>query len=72
MNTTKITLHISGMHCTSCALNIDFDVEDIDGVKESHTEYAKQISTIQFDSQKTTVPHIISVIKKLGYTAKEA
>ena len=72
MDIKKITLQITGMHCTSCALNIDFDVEDIDGVKTSHTEYAKQISTIQFDPKKTTVSHIISIIKKLGYTAKEA
>ena len=36
-----VTLKIVGMHCTSCAMNIDFELEDIKGVKEASTNYAK-------------------------------
>ena len=38
----KIKLQIQGMHCSSCAMNIDFDLEDLDGVKSAKTSYAKQ------------------------------
>lgn len=66
----KIVLKIDGMHCTSCALNIDFDLEDLDGIKSSQTNYAKQISEIEFDELQLNLNQIINQIKKTGYTAK--
>lgn len=38
---TKIKLKIDGMHCTSCAMTIDMDLENLEGVKQSQTSYAK-------------------------------
>ena len=63
----KIRLKIIGMHCTSCAMNIDFDLEDLEGVKRAQTNYAKQISDVEFDSRMITVAKIIEQIKKTGY-----
>jgi Cu+-exporting ATPase len=65
----KIILKIDGMHCTSCALNIDFDLEDLNGIKSSKTNYAKQISEIEFDEVLLDLNQIINQIKKTGYTA---
>lgn len=62
-----IKLNIFGMHCTSCAMNIDGELEDTEGVKESKTNYAKQITEVTFDSEKMTLPKIQAIIKKLGY-----
>ncbi len=69
MNTTL--LHIQGMHCTSCALNVDFTLEDLPGVSESHTHYANQQCRIVYDSQVTSVKALISAINQLGYQAEE-
>jgi P-type Cu+ transporter len=66
---SKIKLKINGMHCTSCALDIDFELEEIDGVKESKTHYAKEHTELVFDKQKVELKKIISKIKDLGYTA---
>lgn len=66
----KKKLKIEGMHCTSCAMNIDFDLEDINGVKSVKTSYAKQVCEVEFDSEKVTDDLIIQAIKKTGYTAK--
>ena len=60
------------MHCTSCAMNIDFDLEDLDGVKESRTNYAKQVTEIEFDSSKIKEEILIETIKKTGYQAEIA
>jgi copper chaperone CopZ len=65
---TKIKLKISGMHCSSCALNIDFDLEDI-GVT-SKTNYAKQESEVEFDEEKITLKEILEQIEKTGYKAQ--
>ncbi|MBI4991414.1 cation transporter, partial [Candidatus Gottesmanbacteria bacterium] len=37
----KLVFKISGMHCTNCALTIDMDLEETEGVKESNTSYAR-------------------------------
>lgn len=60
---------INDMHCVSCAMNIDMELEDADGVTESSTNYAKHESDVKFDNEKTSSDKIIEAIKKTGYTA---
>ena len=62
-----VTLKITGMHCVSCAINIDFELEDLEGVKESTTNYAKQVSAVTYDPDKIKAEKIIAVITKLEY-----
>lgn len=57
------------MHCTSCAMNIDGELEDTDGVKNSNTNYAKQHTEVEFDEEKLDETQIIEIIKKVGYKA---
>jgi Cu+-exporting ATPase len=66
MITTQI-FKIDGMHCTSCAMTIDMDLEDLDGVEESRTNYAKQVTEVKFDPDKVSKDKIIETIKKTGY-----
>lgn len=67
---TKTKLKICDMHCVSCAMNIDFDLEDLDGVKSANTNYAKAECVVEYEEKKLNKDKIISVIKKTGYTAK--
>lgn len=64
-----VTLKIIGMHCTSCAINIDLDLEELEGVAEVNTNYAKQQTRVTFDLTKIAIEKIITVIKNLGYEA---
>ncbi len=66
---TKKQFKIEGMHCNSCALSIDMDVEDLEGVKTSDTSYAKQVLEVELDEEKVKVQQIIEAIEKLGYKA---
>ncbi|MEK7155206.1 MAG: heavy metal-associated domain-containing protein [Patescibacteria group bacterium] len=63
----KQTFKISGMHCTACALNIDLDLEEVSGVKNSQTNYAKQETTVEFDAAKISPEILKSTIAKTGY-----
>ncbi len=65
----KKKLKIVGMHCTACAMNIDFDLEDLEGVKKAQTNYAKQETEIEFDEEKVQLFKVLETIKKTGYTA---
>ncbi len=64
----KLKLKIEGMHCSSCAMNIDFGLEDI-GVKNAKTSYAKQKTEVEFNEEKINPQQIIEQIKKTGYKA---
>lgn len=66
---TKKKFKILDMHCTSCALNIDMDLEDLDGVVKAKTSYAKAECEIECDPSKLDDKVIIETIKKIGYTA---
>ncbi len=65
----KKKLKIEGMHCSSCALNIDFDLEDAKGVKSAKTSYGAQVTEVEFDPEKISDQEILETIKKTGYTA---
>ena len=69
MKMKHVTLKIIGMHCTSCSMTIDFDVEDIEGVTSAKTSYAKGETEVEFDQEKISIDQIIKVIKKTGYQA---
>ena len=60
---------IEGMHCSSCAMNIDGELEDLKGVKESRTSYAKMVTEVTYDDTLVTITKIINTIKGIGYTA---
>jgi|JRYC01.1.fsa_nt_gb copper chaperone CopZ len=66
----KKKLKIEGMHCSSCAMNIDFDLEDLEGVKTAKTSYAKQESEVEYDEDKVKIEDIIESIEKTGYKAQ--
>ncbi len=55
------------MHCVACALNIDLDLEEVPGVKSAKTNYARQITEVEYDSALTNPEIIKSTIAKTGY-----
>ena len=66
---TKVKLKVEGMHCSSCAVDIDLDLEEIDGIKSSKTHFAKQILEVEFDEKQVNLTKIIGVIEGKGYKA---
>lgn len=69
MKIKKCKFQIEGMHCSSCAMNIDFDLEDL-GVKSAKTNYARQETEVEFDEEKVDLEKILETIKKTGYQAQ--
>lgn len=65
----KKKLKIEGMHCSSCAMSIDMDLEDLQGIKDVNTNYAKQSTEVEFDEEKVKKEDIIKSIEKTGYKA---
>jgi Cu+-exporting ATPase len=62
-----ITLKLSGLHCASCSLNIDGEIEELSGVVSSNTSYARQESVITYDPALAKPDSFIKIIEGLGY-----
>lgn len=67
---TKAKLKILNMHCTSCAMSIDWGLEDTKGVKEAKTNYASAETEVTYDPKKLTLDQIVKIIKNVGYDSK--
>ena len=63
----EIEIKIDGMHCTSCALNIDDLLEETEGIFSSNTSYAKSKTKIEYNSEKINTKKILQLIKEVGY-----
>ena len=61
----KKTYTVKGMHCTSCALMIESDLEDA-GVM-ARCNYAKQTLEVEFDEKKIPEKTIVDIVVKAGY-----
>jgi Cu+-exporting ATPase len=65
----KIILNISGMHCASCATNIETALKRLSGVFSSQVNFALEKAYIEFEPAKLEVKDLIAAIKKSGYKA---
>ena len=63
----KITCKVLGMHCTSCAMNIDDALEELEGVYSADTNYAKGEVKVSFDDSLVSASDITRVIQQQGY-----
>lgn len=65
----KITLNISGMHCASCAGNIESALKKISGVTACQVNFAAEKAYIDFEPAKLKTADFIEAIEKSGYKA---
>lgn len=66
----KKKLKIEGMHCNSCVMNIEFDLEDVEGVKSVKASLVREECEVEFDEEKVNEQVIIQTIQKTGYQAQ--
>ncbi len=68
----QITLHISGMHCASCAVNINKALLKSEGIENSNVNFSTSKATVEFDEKKHDEKSIIKIIENRGYKAQSA
>ena len=62
-----VRLKLSGMHCPSCAMNVDGALEEIEGVKEARTSYAKAETVLTVDETAVDMEKVKREVVNLGY-----
>lgn len=65
----KITFPISGMHCASCAVNVQRKLNKIQGVKEATVNYANEHAMVEYDEEQCATKNISDSVGSLGYKA---
>lgn len=68
-NNQSISFHVSGMHCASCASNIQRKLRKTNGVSEASVNYANEQATVSFDASKVQSADIGNAVADIGYTA---
>jgi len=66
---TRQLFRIENMHCTSCAMSIDGTLEDVAGVVEASTSYARSRTEVTFDPAQVSIDVLIAAIRDAGYDA---
>ncbi len=65
----KINLLISGMHCASCAQNIEKKIKAEKGVTSAGVSYAAARASVEYDPEKTSDKKLAEIVDKMGYKA---
>jgi len=64
----KKTYKIHGMHCASCAINIERKLGKAEGVSSVEANYGNESVKLDFDMAKTTPKTLSKEIEPLGYS----
>ncbi len=65
----KVVLNISGMHCASCATNIEGALKRLPGIFSARVNFAIEKAYIEFEPQKLKITDLIATVEKSGYQA---
>jgi len=66
----KKIFQISGMHCASCAANIENTLKKEEGIKSASVNYASDKARIEFDEGKINADKINKLIRDIGYKSE--
>lgn len=66
----KISLSLSGMHCSSCAAIIERTLGKVPGVASANVNFAAEKAIITYNENSASIDDLIGAVKKAGYKAE--
>ena len=67
VGTLKLTLLVSGMDCSACAIPLEQGLKAVNGVIDAKVNYLLGKAIVEFDPKKATKEQLVKVIEKTGY-----
>jgi len=67
MAETTITFKVLGMTCTMCALTIEKQLSDQEGVTSANVNFALGNATVTYDPKRTAPKQLVQAIRDVGY-----
>ncbi len=65
----KVSFGIGGMHCATCAINIERRLKKLDGVASANVNYASNRAAVEYDESKVDEGDFKEAIEGIGYNA---
>ena len=65
----KKQYNISGMHCASCALTIESNLNKVEGIKNANVNFATEKATVEYNGDNFDENKVIESVKNSGYQA---
>jgi len=65
--TTKASIPITGMTCTTCAITIEKGLAETPGIEHANVNFASEKASIEYDPKKVNLSQIKKTISELGY-----
>ena len=65
----RAELHLKGMHCESCAVDIKETLEETAGVRNADVTFNGKTAVVEFDEAVVQQTTLIKKIQDLGYQA---
>jgi P-type Cu+ transporter len=66
-STKKANIKISGMHCASCALNVENSLNNLEGVEEAQVNIGTEKATVEYNPEKLKLAELENAIENAGY-----
>ena len=63
----KVSIHITGMTCTTCAATIEKGLTETPGVEQASVNFAAEKASIKYDPAKVDLAKIKNTVSQLGY-----
>ncbi|PIU23906.1 MAG: heavy metal translocating P-type ATPase, partial [Chloroflexi bacterium CG08_land_8_20_14_0_20_45_12] len=63
----KVSIHITGMTCTTCAATIEKGLTETPGVEQASVNFAAEKASIKYDPAKVDLAKIKNTVAQLGY-----
>ena len=63
----KAELKISGMHCATCAVNIEESLSQIKDVSKAQVNFGTDTAHVEFDPKKVSLTDLEKAVKTAGY-----
>ncbi len=60
-------LKISGMHCATCAINIEESLKKLNNVTKAEVNFGTDTAHVEFDPNKITLAELEKAVKNIGY-----
>jgi len=62
-NNTAVTLSIQGMHCASCATNIEKKLNNSEGINTATVNFSNEKSHILYDASKVNEQQLVKIVE---------
>ena len=63
----KAEIKVSGMHCASCALNVEKSLKNLEGVENAQVNIGTEKATVEYDPEKLKLTQLENAIENAGY-----